>query len=123
MAHKARIPSSAAAPETNPELINAYQLNGIDNRLDDIYQFVRYISKQVFRNAIKRELCVGLKVSQLIDLPARDVPVVMQWLDNLRSEAIRNCVASGALEQRFLAQWLQDSREADQAALAAKEAA
>jgi len=26
MAHKARIPSSAAAPETHPELINAYQL-------------------------------------------------------------------------------------------------
>jgi hypothetical protein len=78
MAHKARIASSAPAPDTNPELINAYQLNGIDNKLDDIYQFVRYISKQVFRNAIKRELCAGLKLASLLDLPAKDVTLVMQ---------------------------------------------
>ena len=112
MAHKARIPSSASAPDTNPELINAYQLNGIDNKLDDIYQFVRYVSKQVFRNAIKRELCVGLKVASLLDLPAKDVTVVMQWLERLRDDAIRNCVATSSLEQRFLNQWLLDSREA-----------
>ena len=112
MAHKARIPSSAPAPDTNPELINAYQLNGIDNKLDDIYQFVRYVSKQVFRNAIKRELCIGLKVASLLDLPAKDVTVVMQWLDRLRNDAIRNCVATSSLEQRFLNQWLLDSREA-----------
>lgn len=41
MAHKARIPSSATALDTSPELINAYQLNGIDNKIDDIYQFVQ----------------------------------------------------------------------------------
>lgn len=112
MAHKARIPSSAPAPDTHPELINAYQLNGIDNKLDDIYQFVRYISKQVFRNAIKRELCAGLKLASLLDLPAKDVAVVMQWLERLRNEAIRNYVATQALEQRFLNQWLLDSRAA-----------
>jgi len=112
MAHKARIPSSAPAPDTNPELINAYQLNGIDNKLDDIYQFVRYISKQVFRNAIKRELCAGLKLASLLDLPAKDVTLVMQWLERLRNDAIRNYVATSALEQRFLNQWLLDSREA-----------
>lgn len=110
MAHKARIPS---APDTHPELINAYQLNGIDNALDDLYQYFRYISKQVFRNAIKREICVGLKVAQLIDLPASDVPVVMKWLDSLRNEAIRNWVATRSLEQRFLNGWLEESRKAD----------
>lgn len=109
MAHKARIPSSAAAPETNPELINAYQLNGIDNKLDDLYQYFRYISKQSFRNAIRREICAGLKVAQLIDLPAKDMPLVMQWLDSLRNEAIRNWVATRSLEQRFLNQWLENS--------------
>lgn len=123
MAHKASIPSCASAPDTNPELINAYQLNGIDNKLDDLYQYFRYISKQVFRNAIKRELCVGLKVSQLIDLPAKDVPVVMQWLDSLRNEAIRNWVATQALEQRFLNQWLQESHAEDQAGTDKKAAA
>ena len=114
MAHKARIPSSAPALDTNPELINAYQLNGIDNKLDDIYQFVRYISKQVFRNAIKRELCAGLKIASLLDLPAKDVTLVMQWLERLRNEAIRNYVATQSLEQRFLNQWLENSRKADQ---------
>jgi len=109
MAHKARIPSSAAAPDTHPELINAYQLNGIDNKLDDLYQYFRYISKQSFRNAIRREICAGLKVAQLIDLPAKDMPVVMQWLDSLRNEAIRNWVATRSLEQRFLNQWLENS--------------
>lgn len=113
MAHKARIPS---APDTQPELINAYQLNGIDNALDDLYQYFRYISKQVFRNAIKREICVGLKVAQLIDLPASDVPVVMKWLDSLRNEAIRNWVATQSLEKRFLNAWLEESRAADKIA-------
>jgi len=108
MAHKARIPSSATALDTNPELINAYQLNGIDNKLDDIYQFVRYVSKQVFRNAIKRELCAGLKLASLLDLPAKDVTVVMQWLERLRNDAISNYVATSALEQRFLNQWLEN---------------
>lgn len=116
MAHKARIPSAATAPDTNPELINAYQLNGIDNKLDDIYQFVRYVSKQVFRNAIKREICVGLKVAQLIDLPASDVPLVMKWLDSLRNAAISNWVATQSLEKRFLNTWLEESRAADKIA-------
>jgi len=110
MAHKARIPSSATATalDTNPELINAYQLNGIDNKIDDIYQFVRYITRQVFRNAIKRELCAGLKLASLLDLPAKDVTVVMQWLERLRNDAISNYVATSALEQRFLNQWLEN---------------
>lgn len=113
MAHKARIPS---APDSKPELINAYQLNGIDNKLDDVYQYFRYISKQVFRNAIKREICVGLKVAQLIDLPASDVPLVMKWLDSLRNAAISNWVATQSLEKRFLNTWLEESRAADKIA-------
>lgn len=121
MAHKARIPSSATALDTNPELINAYQLNGIDNKIDDIYQFVRYITRQVFRNAIKRELCAGLKLASLLDLPAKDVTVVMQWLERLRNDAISNYVATSALEQRFLNQWLLDSREAGHGVLCLKQ--
>ncbi len=117
MAHKARIPS---APDTHPDLINAYQLNGIDHAIDAAYEHFRYVSKQSFRHAIKREICAGLKVSQLIDLPASDVPVVMRWLDSLRNEAIRNWVATQALEQRFLNGWLEESRKA---AVASKEAA
>lgn len=118
MAHKARIPS---APDTNPELINAYQLNGIDHAIDRAYEHFRYISKQVFRNAIKREICVGLKVAQLIDLPASDVPLVMKWLESLRNEAIRNWVATQALEQRFLNAWLEESRLADKQFLCLKQ--
>jgi hypothetical protein len=111
MAHKARIPS---APDTHPELINAYQLNGIDNALDDLYQYFRYISKQVFRNAIKREICVGCGVARLIDLHEKQVAGVMQWLELLRRDAIQNSVASSSLEQRFLGSWLENSREVDQ---------
>lgn len=47
-----------------------------------------------------------------LPLPAKDVTLVMQWLERLRNEAIRNYVATSALEQRFLNQWLLDSRAA-----------
>lgn len=113
MAHKARIPSSATAPDTNPELISAEQLNRIDNTLDDIYQYFRYLSRQSFRHAIRREICAGLKVDSLIDLRADRVGHIMQWLERLRTDAIANWVAIGALEQRFLNSWMQDSRKAD----------
>lgn len=123
MAHKARIPSSASAPDTNPELINASQLSSIDHAIDTVYEYFRYIGKQVFRNAIRREICTGLKVARLIDLPAGRVPGVMQWLESLRCDSIANKVASSSLEQRFLNGWLEESRKADEAAVKAREAA
>lgn len=123
MAHKASIPSCASAPDTDPELINAYQLNDIDHAIEAAYQHFRYVSKQVFRNAIKREICTGCGVARLIDLHAKQINGVMQWLERLRREAISNSVASSSLEHRFLNGWLEHSRQADQMAVKAKVAA
>lgn len=123
MAHKARIPSCASAPDTHPDLINAYQLNSIDHAIDAAYAHFRYLSKQVFRNAIKREICAAAKVDRLIDLRETQVEGTMQWLERLRRDAIQNSVASSALEQRFLGSWLGNSRAVDDAAVKAKVAA
>lgn len=120
MAHKARIPS---APDINPDLINAYQLNGIDHAIDAAYEHFRYVSKQSFRNAIKREICTGCGVDRLIDLRESQVDGVMQWLELLRRDAIQNSVASRSLEQRFLGGWLEHSRKSDKPADQQKAAA
>lgn len=123
MAHKARIPSCASAPDANPEFVDAYHLNGIDNKIDSLYQYFRYISKQSFRNTIKRELCAGCGVKRLVDLHESQVEGVLQWLDMFREDAIRNWVATQSLEQRFLRGWMEHSRAADEVAVKAKEAA